>query len=149
MKVHHIALRSPQPERVRDFYSQIIGLRQVFQQAPRTWWLALDDAQGADPAAAEFPSAVLMIERAEPGEPGPLPGGQDLLAFAVSADQRAALVAQLHQNDVVIEAETGYTSYFRDPDGRRVGISCFDLAAHCREAPSRLALDGARAAEPS
>jgi hypothetical protein len=65
-----------------------------------------------------------MIEQRLEGEPAPVVGSMDLLAFAVSPEERALL----RTFGVPLEAETAATSYFRDPDGRRVAVSVFDLS---------------------
>jgi catechol 2,3-dioxygenase-like lactoylglutathione lyase family enzyme len=111
LRVHHLALRAPDPARTAAFYEAVIGLRVLRPiDARGSVWL---DASGT----------VLMIERAEPGEP-PLPeDGKELLAFAV--DDQAAWRLRLGAAGVAIEAETPYTLYFRDPDGRRVAVSTY------------------------
>jgi catechol 2,3-dioxygenase-like lactoylglutathione lyase family enzyme len=73
-------------------------------------WL---DAQGV----------IVMLERAEVGEPAMPPGTRDLVAFAV--DDKDAWRARLIASGVAIEGETPHTLYFRDPDGRRLGVSTY------------------------
>jgi hypothetical protein len=69
--------------------------------------------------------AIVMIEPASPGERVVWPGEatEELVAFAILPGERAAARARLARHDVAIEAETPFTLYFRDPDGRRVGLS--------------------------
>ena len=69
-----------------------------------------------------------MIERRTKAEPEIAPESLELVAFAVSRAEHAALRARLARHRVTIEAETAFTSYFRDPDGRRVGVSHFRRA---------------------
>lgn len=126
MFVHHIALRSFEPERLVEFYQQILGLRLVHQSGQRSWWLSLGD----DGNHQEILRAVLMIERAEQGESRPDPRSLDLLALRVNSQQRAQLLKQLDASGVVVEEQGVNTSYFRDPDGRRLGISQFDFAEY-------------------
>ena len=70
-----------------------------------------------------------MIERADENEPALPPHGKDLLAFAVDAGgARPDLPAWrrlLAASDIRVEAETPFTLYFRDPDGRRVAVSTY------------------------
>jgi hypothetical protein len=49
----------------------------------------------------------------------------EMVAFGIAASERDTLVARLRDASVAIEAETRFTVYFRDPDGRRVGVSHF------------------------
>lgn len=106
MQIHHIALRTADPARLVAFYVDTLGLT-VIRRQPHGVWLALD-------------GAVLMIEQAAPGEPTPDPASMRLLAFAVSEATRARIGAR-----VEIEDRTAFTWYFRDPDGRRLGISTY------------------------
>ncbi len=124
MFVHHIALRSFEPERLVNFYQQVLGLRLLHQSEQRAWWLSLGDDRDKE----QIPNAVLMIERAEAGEPQPDPRSMDLLAFTVDSKKRAQLLKQLEAYDVVLEEQGVNTSYFRDPEGRRLGISQFDFS---------------------
>jgi catechol 2,3-dioxygenase-like lactoylglutathione lyase family enzyme len=113
-RLHHLALRTPDVSRLVTFYRAWFGLDVARDAAPRAVWLALD------------PMAVLMIEQAQPGEPG-IPGGSlELLALALSSEERAALRERLVRAGL-LEAETQHTLYFRDPDGRRVGVSSYPL----------------------
>ncbi len=128
MRIHHIALRSPAPEKLAHFYRQVLGLRLVYQDAQRAWWFSLDDCDDDDGNKNKIPAAVLMIERAQQHEPLADPAGMELLAFARSADERSLLCSRLKAQGVEIEEEGVNTSYFRDPEGRRLGISQFDFA---------------------
>jgi catechol 2,3-dioxygenase-like lactoylglutathione lyase family enzyme len=113
-RIHHLALRTRDVEGLVRFYREWFGLEVVRDQSPRAQWLGLGEG------------AVLMIEAAEPGEPAIAAGSRELIAFHTDsqalADLRARLVAEGR-----LEAETAYTVYFRDPDGRRVGASCYPL----------------------
>jgi catechol 2,3-dioxygenase-like lactoylglutathione lyase family enzyme len=111
LRVHHLALRAPDPGVTAAFYQAVMGLRVLQRNEERgSVWL---DASGT----------VLMIERAEPGEPGVPEHGKELLAFAV--DDQAAWRLRLQGAGVAVEAETPHTLYFRDPDGRRVAVSTY------------------------
>ncbi len=68
-----------------------------------------------------------MIEAAGPDEPAVPPGSLELVAFAIDEDEKPAWRARLAARGVVLEAETAFTLYFRDPDGRRVGVSHYPL----------------------
>ena len=69
--------------------------------------------------------AMLMLELAGPDEPAPTPQSLQLLAFAV--DDLATVEVALAQQGIGIEDRTDHTLYFRDPDGRRVGVSDYSF----------------------
>jgi glyoxylase I family protein len=104
-------MRTADLPRLEGFYAGVLGLPVLRRDEARgSVWL---DAGGA----------VLMLERAREGEPGPPPGSKELLAFALDdAASREAWRAKL-----AVEAETEHTLYFRDPDGRRVALSTHPL----------------------
>jgi catechol 2,3-dioxygenase-like lactoylglutathione lyase family enzyme len=114
MQLHHIALRTRQLEAVLAFYRAWFALPIVRDQRPRAVWLGL--GQGA----------VLMVECADDDEPQPSPSSRELLALGTSIEQRELLRERLAEAGL-LEAETEHTLYFRDPDGRRVGISSYPL----------------------
>lgn len=99
-------------EELERFYAGVLGLHVVRRDDARgSVWLDLD-------------GAVLMIERAEPGEPAIPAGSKELVAFAV--DDKEAWRGRIPAS--AIEAETAHTLYFRDPDGRRVAVSDYPPA---------------------
>lgn len=111
MRVHHIALRTHGLERLERFYAGPLGLSVLRRDGARgSVWL---DAGGA----------ILMLEGADSTEPAIPPGTKELVAFAV--DDKEAWRRRLEAAGVVVEDETAYTLYFRDPDGRRVAVSTF------------------------
>lgn len=114
MRIHHVAFRTRDLPRLEAFY---VGLGfEVVRRQPHGVWLAAGEA-------------VVMLEHARDGEPEVSAKSMELVAFACptwSLDGTRALLERLR---VAIEAETAFTLYVRDPDGRRVGFSCFDLEA--------------------
>jgi glyoxylase I family protein len=115
--LHHLALGSPDVERLAAFYRELVGLREVARHADgqgqlRSIWLDLG-------------SAVLMIERTE--QPARrvegIGSGPFLLAFRVSPSERRQLEVTLEANGHTIEGRTSFTSYTRDVDGNRVAFS--------------------------
>lgn len=114
MRVHHIALRTRRLGALVAFYERVLGLAVVRDSAPRSVWMGL----GGD--------AVLMIEAASEHEPEIPRGSLELVAFAVTPPARAMLREHLVTAGL-LEAETEHTLYFRDPDGRRVGVSSYPL----------------------
>lgn len=109
MRIHHLALRTRDLERLERFYLQL-GLVRERAQSGYSVWLRCGDA-------------MLMLERAEPDEPSPQPQSRELIAFSVEPADLGRIEAELASRGVVIEDRTTHTLYFRDPDGRRVGVS--------------------------
>jgi catechol-2,3-dioxygenase len=115
-RLHHIALRTRDLDGLVAFYARWFRLSVVRETRPRSVWLGLG------------PEAVLMIELADADEPAPARGSLDLIALAVSAERRTLLREELVRA-ALLEGETQHTLYFRDPDGRRVGVSSYPLFA--------------------
>lgn len=118
MRVHHLAIRVRSLERVCDFYTRVLGLRELGRPREGAVWLDLDPV-------------VLMLERVDP-EPtgGTSPAehtGLHLLAFAIGAEERDAWEALLAAHGVAIVDRTAYTLYVCDPEGNRVGLSTLDV----------------------
>ena|ERR1700690_2000055 len=109
-------MRTADLERLKRFYVDVLGFAVVpgHRARDRSAWL-------------DAGSAVLMLERADEGEPEVTPGGMDLVAFGMGKASKEAWRARLERAGVPIEAETAYTLYFRDPDGRRVAVSDYPL----------------------
>jgi catechol 2,3-dioxygenase-like lactoylglutathione lyase family enzyme len=110
MRLHHLALRTHDVDRLVAFYRDVLALEPWPVQAGSGVWLQLD-------------GAVLMIERAGADEPPPPPGTRELLALLATDGDLTRARAHLATHGVTIEAETAHTLYFRDPDGRRVALS--------------------------
>jgi catechol 2,3-dioxygenase-like lactoylglutathione lyase family enzyme len=113
LRIHHLAFRARDPGATERFYVAVLGLAVVRRDPERgSVWL---DAEGA----------VVMIEPAGAGEPPVPEGSLELVAFA--AESKNAWVGRLAAAGVPIEAETAYTLYVCDPDGRRIGLSTYDF----------------------
>lgn len=116
--VHHLALKSRDPEALAHFYVRVLGLteerRHHDQKGLRSIWL---DVGGT----------LLMLERAETEGPRPEydldPPGIHLMALRISIHERDAWRGHLHEHRVPILRETAYTLYIADPEGNRVGLS--------------------------
>ena len=115
MEIHHIAFRTRELARLEAFYREGLGLEVVRRRNGQSVWLAL----GA--------RAVLMLEQADPGEPLVPSGTLELIALTVSDPGRASVRRRLEEHGVAVEDETEHTTYFRDPDGRRVAVSTHPL----------------------
>ena len=112
MRVHHIALRTGDAEALVSFYGSTLGLDVLRRGQGGSAWL---DAGGT----------IVMIERADAAEPTIPPGTMELVAFAVQ--DKEAWRTRLQAASVPIESETPFTLYFRDPDGRRVAVSTYEI----------------------
>ncbi len=119
MRLHHLALRTRDLPRLRAFYEDLLGLRACREAPGRRVWL-------------EAGGAVVMLEAADAGEPEIPADSREFVAFAIEPGARAAWEARLAGAGVAVEARTDHTLYFRDPDGRRVGVSSYPLV-HSRE----------------
>jgi len=118
VRIHHLALRTSDVPRLSTFYRDVLGLpvaKDGTRASAGSVWLAADDTR-------------VMIEARSADEPPVAPGSMDLVAFAIRPDERARFVARLTRAGVAVEHETDFTLYFRDPDGRRVGVSHFPEA---------------------
>ncbi len=107
MRIHHLALRTRDLARLERFYVETLGFTVTRRQEHSVWL----DAGGA----------ILMLERADAGEPGVPAGTKELVAFAIAPD----MIADYMNRVPLIEARTASTIFFRDPDGRRVALSAF------------------------
>jgi catechol-2,3-dioxygenase len=114
VRVHHIALRSADVDRLERFYAGILGLTVVRRDAARSSvWL-------------EAGGTVIMLELALEREP-PVPvGSMELLALAV--DDLDGWRRRLAAMAIAVEGETAHTLYFRDPDGRRIAVSDYSFS---------------------
>ena len=115
MRIHHLAFRTRDLARLEAFYAGALGLPVRERHGDRSVWLGVGDA-------------ILMLERAEVGEPDVPPGSMDFVAFDVEKDARIGYLARLAEAGVAVEHQTEFTLYFRDPDGRRVGISHYSAS---------------------
>jgi catechol 2,3-dioxygenase-like lactoylglutathione lyase family enzyme len=111
VRVHHLAFRTSDVLRLGKFYEETLRLRVIKRSAGRIW--------------LEIGPAVLMLEARDPGEPALAAGTGELVAFAIGEDERQVWEERLAASGVVVEARTAHTLYFRDPDGRRIGVSSY------------------------
>jgi len=116
-RLHHLALGAHDVEGVAAFYRDLLGLseqrRHFYDDGRlRAIWLELADA-------------LLMIEHTEQAlrSVEGVGSGPFLLALSVTPAERARLERALERGGHAIEARSQYTSYTRDPEGNRVGLS--------------------------
>jgi catechol 2,3-dioxygenase-like lactoylglutathione lyase family enzyme len=113
VKVHHVALQVTDLARARAFYVDVLGFVVTREQAHAVWL----DAGGV----------IVMLERcAGPVDMDPWPSarpGPFVVAFAIAPTEREALRRRLVDAGVVIDHESAFTLYIRDPFGARLGFS--------------------------
>lgn len=110
MRVHHIALRVRDLEASANFYANVLGLPRKDAPRPGVVWFGMGDA-------------LLMLEpRESSAEDSPEPG-IFVLALSIGAFERDTRRDKLVAHGVVIERESAYSIYVRDPDGNRIALS--------------------------
>lgn len=112
MRLHHLAFRTGDLARLERFYVDVLALTVLRRDGAQSVWL---DASGT----------ILMLERRDAGEVPIDASSKELVCFAIGRDEHEAFAVRLAANGVGIDARTAFTMYFRDPDGRRVGLSSY------------------------
>jgi glyoxylase I family protein len=119
MHLHHLAFRTSHLGALADFYVRVLGFVRLplhpgseGSSAGERVWLRAGDA-------------LIMLEQRAVGEPSFEAGSKELVAFRVTPAERKHLHTQLEREAIAVEETTAYTTYVRDPDGRRIGLSHF------------------------
>lgn len=112
MRVHHIAFRTHDLPRLERFYVEVLRFSVKTRLGQRSVWLDAGDA-------------IVMLEKAAPEEPQIPAQSMEFVAFAIRPEERTPMLDRLQAHGIPVEHKTEYTIYFRDPDGRRVGVSHF------------------------
>jgi catechol 2,3-dioxygenase-like lactoylglutathione lyase family enzyme len=112
--LHHLAFRTTRLPALHDFYERVLELPRVKVTESGSVWLRVG-------------TAVLMLEARPAEEASVREDTLELVAFRVSVEQRTRLLARLRAHGVEPEAATEHTTYVRDPDGRRIGLSTYPL----------------------
>jgi catechol 2,3-dioxygenase-like lactoylglutathione lyase family enzyme len=114
LEFHHLALRTSDVPGLAAFYRDMFDLIEARDLLPKAIWLGLAH------------DSMLMIEAREAGEPEPVPGSMEMFALRVTPSVRE-MMKQRAVARGCFDGETEHTVYVRDPEGRRVGVSTFDL----------------------
>jgi catechol 2,3-dioxygenase-like lactoylglutathione lyase family enzyme len=114
LEFHHLALRTSDVPGLAAFYRDMFDLIDARDLLPKAIWLGLAH------------DSMLMIEAREAGEPAPTPGSMEMFAMRVTPVLRQ-VIRQRAVDRGCLDGETEHTVYVRDPEGRRVGVSTFDL----------------------
>jgi catechol-2,3-dioxygenase len=109
MRIHHLAMRTRDLPRLEAFYGGLLGLEIIRKDEGRVWLKAGD--------------AILMLETAGPDEPEIPANCMEFVAFAIEANETSRWRNAIQQSGCSMQGETPFTLYFRDPDGRRIGLS--------------------------
>ena len=112
MRIHHLAFRTGDLAGLERFYVDVLGLSVLRRDADRSVWL---DAAGT----------IVMLERRDAVEPAIDASTRELICFAIDAREHASFGERLTAGGVAVDDRTAYTLYFRDPDGRRIGLSSY------------------------
>ena len=121
--LHHLALGTRDVGRLAQFYRDQLGLREVARHdhddgSLRSVWLDLGGSLLMIEPTTEAPRNVVGVG-----------SGPFLIAIAVEPEQRERVEAQLAAASCAIESRSEWTSYARDPDGNRIAVSAYPLAA--------------------
>ena len=111
--IHHVAIKARDVSSVASFYTEVLG----FSEKARHH----DDA-GLRSIWIDCGSSILMIERTATSLAMTETAGLHLIAFSIAREEREAWRERLGSRVV---GETEYTLYLRDPEGNRVGLSCW------------------------
>jgi len=114
MALHHLAFRTADVAALASFYCEMFGFEVVRDALPMSLWLGLGGG------------AVLMIETRIDTETPVAAGSMELVAFDADERTRSDVRERARQRDCY-DGETPFTVYLRDPDGRRIGVSTYQL----------------------
>lgn len=122
VKLHHVALGANDVETVAGFYCDLFDLAELRRHTYasgelRSIWLDLG-------------AGVLMIEHTERTRARceGVDAGTFLLAFERTPEERVVFEQRLDAAGIAVESRSDFSTYFRDPEGNRVAVSCYPLA---------------------
>jgi catechol 2,3-dioxygenase-like lactoylglutathione lyase family enzyme len=111
VRIHHLALLTPDPAALAAFYRDTLGLTQTRAQ---------EDADGVRSVWLDLNGTILMVERG--GHRTSHGAGLDGLLFAAEPGSAAHWRERLGERVI---GRTAFTIYARDPDGNRFGVSSY------------------------
>lgn len=117
---HHAALQVRDVERLAGFYRDVLGLPELQRHLRddgtlRSVWLGVSAGQ----ATAE--AGFLAVEAAPTAGPGAQ--GWSLVALRIAPEARRPVLEALVSLGVVVERQTAWTIYLRDPEANLVALS--------------------------
>ena len=113
MRLHHVALQVTDLEVARAFYVDVLGFV-VTREQPHSLWL---DAGGSI-VMLELCAGPIVVDTWAADRAGP-----HVVAFAITASERASWLQRLQAAGVVVDHASGFSIYFRDPFGARLALS--------------------------
>jgi len=129
--VHHLAIQVRDLAAAERFYCDVLGLR-VLRRWPaaggageRSIWV--DTGDGAF-LALEVTTAAARPPDEDAATPS-YPAGMHLVALRIDAGDRQAWQERFARAGVAVYHHTAFTIYVRDPEGNRVGLSHYPVAA--------------------
>lgn len=117
-RLHHLAIKAKNPERVAQFYQDVLGLEPIERH---------HDSDGLRSVWLQTEGTILMVERA--GTEGLAPDfqqdppGLHLVAFTIATEDGRRWRSRLADANLPVLHETDFTLYVADPEGNRVGLS--------------------------
>lgn len=120
---HHHAVACVDLPRMEAFYAQVLGLP-VLRRWPdgqggeRSLWLGVGEGFLALERAAPNRAVVPMPRPFEELSPG-----HHLLALRIPLAERATWRSRLEAAGALVERESPYSLFFRDPEGNRLALS--------------------------
>ncbi len=113
LSVHHIAVQVNDLDVARNFYVDVLGFCVTREQAHSVWL----DAGGVI-VMLELCSGVVESSDWATQRVGP-----HVVAFSIAAADRSAWQGRLRDKGIVVDHESRFTLYFRDPFGARLALS--------------------------
>lgn len=122
LSCHHIALKTLNLPALRRFYENVLGLNVLEKNhyedgSLRSVWY-------------ELGTTILMLEKSETTRDLKVissftedPPGFHLMALEIEKSQREIWKKKLLDAGIVIEHESKFSIYFKDPDGNRLGLT--------------------------
>jgi glyoxylase I family protein len=123
---HHLAVQARDVARVAKMYLEVLGLSELkrFHRDDgtlRSIWVSV----GA--GTRDF----IAIESSPSDEPAGILG-YSMVALRIAPESRSLMIDRLSRHGVVIEKQTEWTMYVRDPEGNLVGLSHYPEPAPSR-----------------
>ena len=121
--VHHIAVLVSDLARAERFYVDVLGCEvgrrwDDDRGEPRSVWVKLGAGAFLALELASSPMATRLA-----GAPG-----WHCVALGIEPSERNAWQARLQGHGVLIERETAFTLFFRDPDANLIGLTHWPVA---------------------
>lgn len=115
MRLHHLALLSPDPAGLASWYTSTFGLPELRRHA---------DGHGVRSVWLDVDGVILMVERSVGVATEPALGWHGVY-LAAEGGSREEWVGRLRRAGVEPHHSTSYTLYLRDPEGNVVGLSSY------------------------